>query len=110
VEQKLKLCLTLPSRWEEEHLADWHPPFLWVISMKKGSKVFGRAVFACTEGPHLETRAEIQMFGRSGCDIVGMTGMPEAVLARELEMCYATVCFVTNMAAGLDKHFATRNS
>jgi len=36
-----------------------------------------------------------------------MTGMPEAVLARELEMCYATVCFVTNMAAGLDKHFAT---
>jgi len=71
---------------------------------KKGRKVFGRAVFVCTEGPRLETPAEIQMFGRLGCDIVGMTGMPEAVLARELEMCYATVCFVTNLAAGLEKH------
>jgi len=70
----------------------------------KGVKVFDRAVFVCTEGPRLETSAEIQMFGRLGCDVVGMTGMPEAVLARELEMCYATVCFVTNMAAGLKKH------
>jgi len=74
---------------------------------KKGPKVFGRAVFACTEGPRLETPAEIQMLGRLGCDIVGMTGMPEAVLARELEMCYATVCFVTNRAAGLQKHLTT---
>lgn len=71
---------------------------------KKGRKVVGRAVFACTEGPRLETPAEIQMFGRLGCDIVGMTGMPEAVLARELEICYATICFVTNMAAGLERH------
>jgi len=74
---------------------------------KKGPKVFGRAVFACTEGPRLETPAEIQMFERLGCDVVGMTGMPEAVLAHELEMCYATVCFVTNMAAGLEKHLTT---
>jgi len=74
---------------------------------KKGPKVFGRAVFACTEGPRLETPAEIQMFERLGCDVVGMTGMPEAMLARELEMCYATVCFVTNMAAGLEKHLTT---
>lgn len=73
---------------------------------KNAPKVFGRAVFVCTEGPRLETPAEIQMFGRLGCDIVGMTGMPEAVLARELEMCYATVCFVTNMAAGIEKHLA----
>jgi len=74
---------------------------------KKGSKVFGQAVFACTEGPRLETPAEIQMFAHLGCDVVGMTGMPEAVLARELEICYATVCFVTNMAAGLEKHLTT---
>jgi purine nucleoside phosphorylase len=40
------------------------------------------------------------MFGGLGCDVVGITVMPEAVLARELEMCYATVCFVSNMAAG----------
>jgi len=74
---------------------------------KKGPNAFGKAVFACTEGPRLETPAEIQMFRLLGCDIVGMTGMPEAVLARELEMCYATVCFVTNMAAGMEKHLTT---
>jgi len=74
---------------------------------RKGLKVFGRAVFVCTEGPRLETPSEIQMFERLGCDVVGMTGMPEVVLARELEMCYATVCFVTNMAAGLEKHLTT---
>jgi len=77
------------------------------VAEKKGLNVSGRAVFACTEGPRLETPAEIQMFARLGCDVVGMTGMPEAVLARELEMCYATVCFVTNMAAGLEKHLTT---
>jgi len=60
-----------------------------------------RAVLVCTEGPRLETPAEIEMFGRLGCDIVGMTGAPEAALARELEICYATICFVTNMAAGM---------
>jgi len=68
-----------------------------------GVEVVDRAVLVCTEGPRLETPAEIRMFGRVGCDVVGMTAMPEAVLARELEMCYATVCFVTNMAAGMQK-------
>jgi len=68
-----------------------------------GAEVIDRAVLVCTEGPRYETPAEIRMFGRMGCDVVGMTGMPEAVLARELEMCYASVCFVTNMAAGLQK-------
>ena len=70
---------------------------------KNKAKVFGRAVLVCTEGPRLETPAEIHMFANLGCDVVGMTGMPEAILARELEMCYATICFVTNMAAGLQK-------
>jgi len=68
-----------------------------------GARLVDRAVLVCTEGPRLETPAEIRMFGRVGCDVVGMTAMPEAVLARELEMCYATVCFVTNMAAGMQK-------
>ncbi|UCC33989.1 MAG: S-methyl-5'-thioadenosine phosphorylase, partial [Candidatus Bathyarchaeota archaeon] len=62
-----------------------------------------RAVLVCTEGPRYETPAEIEMFKRLGCDVVGMTGAPEAVLARELEMCYATLCFVSNMAAGMQK-------
>lgn len=70
---------------------------------KNRVKVPARAVLVCTEGPRYETPAEIEMFRQMGCDVVGMTGIPEAVLARELEMCYATLCFVTNMAAGIQK-------
>ena len=66
-------------------------------------EVRDRAVFVCTEGPRYETPAEIEIFRRLGCDIVGMTGAPEAVLARELEICYATLCFVSNMAAGMQE-------
>lgn len=62
--------------------------------------VWERAVMACTEGTRFETPAEIEVFRRLGGDVVGMTGMPEAVLARELEMCYATVCYFSNTAAG----------
>lgn len=65
--------------------------------------VWEKAVLLCTEGPRFETPAEIEMFRRLGCDVVGMTGLPEAVLARELEMCYVSVCFVSNMAAGLQQ-------
>ncbi len=64
-------------------------------------RVWDKAVLVCTEGPRFETPAEIEAFRRLGADIVGMTGVPEAVLARELEMCYATLCYVSNMAAGL---------
>ena len=68
-----------------------------------GLSVWDRAVLACTEGPRFETPAEIEMLRRLGCDVVGMTGIPEVVLARELEICYATVCFVSNMAAGMQE-------
>lgn len=73
-----------------------------IEAMKKhDSHGHDSAVLVCTEGPRLETPSEIEMFRRLGCDIVGMTGAPEAFLARELEICYATICFVTNMAAGM---------
>ncbi len=68
-----------------------------------GKKAVGDMVMACTEGPRYETPAEIRMLRTAGCGIVGMTGAPEAFLARELEMCYAPVCFVSNMAAGLQR-------
>lgn len=68
-----------------------------------GAKTWDSAVFVCTEGPRYETPAEIEMLRRCGCDIVGMTGYPEVALARELEMCYAAVCYVSNMAAGMQK-------
>jgi 5'-methylthioinosine phosphorylase len=58
-------------------------------------------VHGVTQGPRLETAAEIKRMARDGCDVVGMTGMPEASLARELDLPYASVCMVVNPAAGL---------
>ncbi|MDP2809623.1 MAG: S-methyl-5'-thioinosine phosphorylase [Rhodocyclaceae bacterium] len=58
------------------------------------------AVYAATQGPRLETAAEIDRLERDGADIVGMTGMPEASLAREAEVPYAAICLVANWAAG----------
>lgn len=65
-------------------------------------------VMACTEGPRYETPAEIKMLRTMGCHIVGMTGAPEAFLARELELCYASISFVANMAAGLQRTLSAR--
>jgi len=61
-------------------------------------------VYACTEGPRFETPAEIRMIRQLGGDLVGMTNVPEVVLARELGLCYSLVAMVTNMAAGIAKH------
>ena len=57
-------------------------------------------VYAAVQGPRLETTAEINRLERDGATMVGMTGMPEAVLARELNLCYATIAVVANYAAG----------
>ncbi len=57
--------------------------------------------YACTQGPRLETAAEVQKLLREGADVVGMTGMPEAALAREAGLDYASLCLVVNPAAGL---------
>ncbi|HCW51774.1 MAG TPA: S-methyl-5'-thioadenosine phosphorylase [Clostridiales bacterium] len=57
--------------------------------------------YVCTEGPRFETPAEIRMFRHLGGDLAGMTSVPEVVLAREAEMCYATIAMVTNFAAGI---------
>ncbi|MBI1175744.1 MAG: S-methyl-5'-thioinosine phosphorylase [Sideroxydans sp.] len=57
-------------------------------------------VYATTQGPRLETAAEVMRMERDGVDMVGMTGMPEAVLARELGLEYATLSVVVNDAAG----------
>ena len=60
----------------------------------------GTATYGVTQGPRLETAAEIDRMERDGCDLVGMTGMPEAALARELDICYACCAVVANWAAG----------
>jgi len=59
-----------------------------------------QATYGVTQGPRLESIAEIKRMQQDGCDIVGMTAMPEAALARELEMKYATLSLVVNWAAG----------
>ena len=65
-----------------------------------GIEVSPSAVYAATQGPRLETAAEINRLERDGVDIVGMTGMPEAALARELGVPYAAISVVANYAAG----------
>jgi 5'-methylthioadenosine phosphorylase len=65
-----------------------------------GVPVGDGAVYAVTQGPRLETAAEIDRLERDGADVVGMTGMPEAVLARELGVPYAAINVVANYAAG----------
>jgi 5'-methylthioinosine phosphorylase len=59
-----------------------------------------RGTYAATQGPRFETIAEIRRLERDGADMVGMTGMPEAALARELGLCYATIAVIANPAAG----------
>ncbi len=59
-----------------------------------------KGVYVCAEGPHLESPAQIRMMRQFG-DVVGMTGYPEVVLAREAALCYASLCIVTNPAAGM---------
>lgn len=68
--------------------------------VESGHPVIEEGVYAATQGPRLETTAEIARLERDGCDLVGMTGMPEAGIARELGLCYASLAFVVNWAAG----------
>ena len=73
---------------------------LLMCGNEAGVSLIGEGTYAATQGPRLETTAEINKLERDGCDLVGMTGMPEAALARELELCYACVAVVANMGAG----------
>lgn len=69
-------------------------------AVKANVDVAKTGTYAATQGPRLETSAEIDKLERDGADIVGMTGMPEAALARELGICYAAIVLVVNHAAG----------
>lgn len=73
---------------------------LLAAAQRAGEEVVDGAVYGATQGPRLETAAEINRMERDGCDLVGMTGMPEAALARELGLPYAALCVVANWAAG----------
>jgi 5'-methylthioinosine phosphorylase len=89
-----------------EH-ADFTEPYsedlraaLLAAARRAGIAVVDGGCYGATQGPRLETRAEIARMRRDGCDLVGMTGMPEAVLARELGIDYACLALVANWAAG----------
>jgi 5'-methylthioadenosine phosphorylase len=69
-------------------------------------KVYSKGTYICTEGPRYETPAEIKAFKILGADIVGMTGVPEVFLAKELGIEYATIAIITNYAAGIADHIS----
>ena len=68
-----------------------------------GIDFVGHGVYGCTQGPRLESAAEIERLKRDGCDMVGMTGMPEAALAKELGLDYVCVAIVVNWATGISE-------
>ena len=80
---------------------------LMLAAEQAGIAMVSGGVYGCTQGPRLETAAEIRRMQRDGCDLVGMTGMPEAALARELGMAYASISMVVNPAAGLSAEAIT---
>jgi 5'-methylthioadenosine phosphorylase len=73
---------------------------LLAAAAASGEYVLDRGVYAATQGPRLETAAEINRLERDGADVVGMTAMPEAALAREISLEYAAIAVVANYAAG----------
>lgn len=90
-----------------EH-AEFDPPYdealrqqLLQSATSQGIPCIGDGCYGCTQGPRLESAAEVRRLQRDGCAIVGMTGMPEAGLAREAGLSYACVAVVVNRAAGL---------
>lgn len=66
-------------------------------------QIYYGGCYICTEGPRLETPAEINFFKIIKCDVVGMTLVPEIILAREINLCYASISIITNYAAGMQE-------
>ncbi len=81
-----------------------------LIAAAQGRALWPQGVYGCTQGPRLESGAEVQRLLRDGCDMVGMTGMPEAALARELGLAYACLALSVNWAAGLSDELITMDA
>lgn len=98
---------SMGSQDDLQHI-EFAPPYdtslrnaLLESAKRQNIKMMPSGVHGVTQGPRLETAAEIRRLGKDGCDIVGMTGMPEAALARELGLPYACLAVVVNWAAGV---------
>lgn len=75
---------------------------VWIAAAHAvGAPVVESGIYGAYEGPRFETRAEIRLAAAAGVTVVGMTGVPEVVLAKELSLPYASICLVANPAAGL---------
>ncbi len=72
-----------------------------IMAKSKGLDIKGNAVYVCVEGPRFESASEIKMYRSLGGDVVGMTSIPELVLAKELGMCYSTIAIITNWCTGI---------
>ena len=72
------------------------------VGLQLGTPLVASGTYGATNGPRLETAAEVKRLRADGCSMVGMTGMPEAALARELEIEYACLALVVNWAAGIE--------
>jgi len=83
---------------------------LLTAAQMKGLSVWPQGVYGCTQGPRLESAAEVRRLLQDGCDMVGMTGMPEAALAREMEISYACIALSVNWAAGISDELITMES
>jgi 5'-methylthioadenosine phosphorylase len=92
---------------EVVHVDQSEPYCPEVRAALRGATQGREVVYACTQGPRLETPAEIRMLAQHA-DVVGMTGYPEVVLARERGLCYGAVCVVSNLAAGLQERLTAR--
>lgn len=96
-----------------EHIDFTHPydnqlcEALSCAAERAGEPVVVKGVYGATQGPRLESIAEISRMEKDGCDLVGMTGMPEAGLARELNIPYACLSLVVNKAAGKSQSIIT---
>lgn len=75
--------------------------FLLEVARQSNIALQDSGTYLCTDGPRFETPAEIRLFARWGADVVGMTGVPEVILAREAQISYAGLSIVTNLAAGI---------
>jgi len=95
------------GKWGFDHTIMTHPycqslrKRLLEVAQQKALPIQSAGTYVCTNGPRLETAAEVRMYAQLGGDVVGMTGVPEASLARELGLHYAAVAFSINWCAGL---------
>ncbi len=107
-------CNREHSFFDGENLQLKHIDFTWPYSNQLRQHIIDAAsrqnldlvtsgTYGCTNGPRLETAAEVRKIAADGCNMIGMTGMPEAALARELGLEYAAIALVVNWCAGLSE-------